>query len=97
MRFIKLKDNLWTLAFVPIGMIGFFLVFFHFNMFGQKIDYIKDLIPMLYGILCFGFSVFFLGIYFDGIKGGLKYLRNWLVLITIAYLFGFFKNTTFFK
>ncbi|MBI5421591.1 hypothetical protein HZA44_00450, partial [Candidatus Peregrinibacteria bacterium] len=68
----KIKPYIYFLS-ILIAITGFFGTYYYFGLFGKKIDYKADILPMSLGIafLVFGLSV--VGGIKDGSKGAIKY------------------------
>ncbi|MBT3356262.1 hypothetical protein HN784_03270 [bacterium] len=80
-------------AFMIIfSIFAFFADFFFFEIFGKKIDYLRDLLPISLGFifLGFGFSTFYA--IFAGKDAGMKAFLYFIGGFFIIYLLGFLLN-----
>ena len=89
---IKLQGNPWTLSLSMLSIVGCFFLMFHLNMFNRVIGFKGQFFYFLYVALCIGFGLFFVGVYYEGKKGGLRFLKNWALTYAVAYLIGYLKS-----
>ena len=89
----KFKPIQWFLVSIsPLGLVGVFVIMFHFELFDSKINYVEDTIPMLLVALSLGFGMFCVTSAYNGFRGGLIQTSKMLGGLFLAYLIGSILN-----
>ncbi|MBN2161116.1 MAG: hypothetical protein JW807_17145 [Spirochaetes bacterium] len=92
---IKQNSKAWyNIIIVITGLVGFFVIYLKFGLFGRPIHYKNDLLPFISAWLCLGSSFFFIAYRIFELKTAIKVFIGFLsftILLYIGYAIAFLK------